>query len=90
MLDDELRPGGIAETVEQLIPATDPHSRLWAERLDIDMPIELYVRQSAGQPLTIETSAPSQRIRTSVLPVFHRLHIVIEADPTEDAPVART
>ena len=90
MLDDEQRPGGLAETVEQLLPPTDQSARLWAERVEIEMPIELYVRQSEGHALSIEASAPSQRIRTSILPVFHRLHIVIEADSTEDAPVDRT
>lgn len=87
MSSDDFEPGGIAETLEQLVPEENQAAGLVAERLVVDMPLELYVRQQPGGSLRIETSAPTQRIRTSVLPVFHRMRVVMQAEPGEGQPV---
>jgi hypothetical protein len=74
---------GLAETILSLVPAAAQQPPgFHAERLRVDMPLELYVRQHDGQ-LHIESSAPTQLVATTVLPVFHRVSLVMQADPEE-------
>jgi hypothetical protein len=74
---------GLAETILELIPDADPQARgLYVERLSVELPLELYVRRGDGQ-WRIESSAPTQRIQTTVLPVFHRVTLVMQARAEE-------
>lgn len=70
---------GLAETILQLIPEDNSTAfGLWVDRLHVDMPLELYVRCREGR-WALESSAPTQRIKTAVLPVFHRVAINLQA-----------
>jgi hypothetical protein len=70
---------GLAETILQLIPEEDPDARsYWIDRLRVEMPLELYVRRRRGG-WELESSAPTQRVKSAVLPVFPRVSIVLQA-----------
>ena len=74
---------GLAETIMQLIPENDSAAPgLWIDRLRIEMPLELYVRRREGR-WALESSAPTQRVKTAVLPVFHRVTVELRANAEE-------
>ena len=74
---------GLAETIIDLVPDDDPkHAGLSIERLHVELPLEFYVRRR-GDACTIESSAPSQRIQTSIVPVLHRAAIAIQVQTDE-------
>ncbi len=51
--------------------------------LTIAMPVELDALALGDRVLALGASPPTQRIATSVLPVFHGLRITLMADETE-------
>jgi hypothetical protein len=74
---------GLAETILQLVPDDDSAvPELWVDRIHVAMPLELYMRRRDGR-WTLESSAPTQRIRTAVLPVFHRVALRVQARAEE-------
>ena len=73
---------GLAETILQLIPDESDAPGLLVERVRVDMPVELYVRRHEGR-WQLESSAPTQRIKTGLLPVFHRVAIALAAGAQE-------
>ena len=86
---DAVPADGLAETVEGLVPAA-AGVPLVAERITVDMPVEFYVRAGADGRPRIETTAPTQRIVTSVLPVFHRVRVRLRLAGEEDGALGRT
>jgi hypothetical protein len=73
----------LAETLLQLIPDQVSADRgLWVDRVHVEMPIELYLRRGE-EHWQLETSAPTQRIKTAVLPVFHRITLTLQVDTEE-------
>lgn len=48
--------------------------------LALDLPIELSVERDAAGRLAVLASPPTQRVATSVLPVFHRMRLRIERE----------
>jgi hypothetical protein len=44
------------------------------ESMTFDMPVELHVRTESGT-LNVVAATPTQKIETSVLPVWHRMRI---------------
>ena len=55
------------------------------ERLTIALPIELDVGQSPDGSIKLGASPPTQRIETSILPVFHHLEVTLAADSDTDS-----
>jgi hypothetical protein len=54
--------------------------RIRTERVEVDLPLEVRVGRDASGALTVSATAPTQKFRTSVLPVFHRVRVSIEAE----------
>jgi len=52
--------------------------------LALDLPVELSVRPGTDGRLTVLASPPTQRIATTVLPVFHRMRLRIEREEVPD------
>ena len=48
--------------------------------LALELPVELAVERDASGALAVLASPPSQRVATSVLPVFHRMAVRIERE----------
>jgi hypothetical protein len=67
---------GLAETILQLIPDESAAPGLWVDRVRVDMPVELYVRRRGGR-WQLDSSAPTQRIKTGLVPVFHRVEVAL-------------
>ncbi len=51
--------------------------------LTITMPVEFDIFTPGGRVLALGAAPPTQRIETSVLPVFHRLSVTLVADEME-------
>ena len=88
MLHDEPF-GGLAETIDALVPDTE-RLPVRAESIAIDMPLEFYVRVDDDDAISIESTAPTQRIVTSILPVFHRVRLQLSVDEVEDSSIGGT
>ena len=56
----------------------DAKSGFTLEEITVELPLELQVHVDAAGPMAIEASAPRQRVATSIVPVFHRLHLRVE------------
>ena len=52
------------------------------EQLQVDMPIELRVSVAEDDTVTLHGSAPTQRVATTILPVFHRLKLRVVREDT--------
>lgn len=61
----------------------DDEASLLLESLAVDLPLELSLRRAAGAPLELLGSTPTQRIETTILPVWHRLRLTIVTDHGE-------
>lgn len=53
--------------------------RMSVRALRLDLPVELTVAHDGGR-LAVLASPPSQRVATTVLPVFHRMTVRIESE----------
>lgn len=53
---------------------------LSVENIKIDMPVEIRVDVDDNSEVALKGSAPTQRTETTILPVFHRMIIVITQD----------
>lgn len=51
------------------------------ERLTVEMPIEIDLLAGGDAVLACGASPPTQRIETSILPIFHRLRVTLAAEP---------
>ncbi len=77
--EDVLEP--FAQLIETLTDyekeIVDPNTgqAMTIEQLQVDMPIELRVSVAEDDTVTLKGSAPTQRVATTVLPVFHRLKL---------------
>ncbi|WP_404338215.1 hypothetical protein AB2M62_04700 [Sphingomonas sp. MMS12-HWE2-04] len=71
--------------VGELMDVIDPEDPAGLERITVDMPLELDLLSGGGQILALGASPPTQRIETSILPVFHRLRVTLAAQPIEEA-----
>jgi hypothetical protein len=49
------------------------------DRLEFDLPVELDLQMAPAGGLTLGASPPTQWIATTVMPVFHRMRLRIEA-----------
>ena len=60
--------------------------------IELDLPLELDVESddAAGLVHAVRASPPTQHVRTTVMPVFHRLRVrvVAEGEEVDDATVA--
>jgi hypothetical protein len=54
--------------------------RLTIERLRLELPIEVSLALPRGAAEGLTAGPPTQRLETSVLPVFHRLSVTLERD----------
>lgn len=50
------------------------------DRVVVDMPLELQTRTAQSGEVTLETSPPRQALATTVMPVLHRIRLVVEVD----------
>ena len=64
-------------------PTGDPmlDATMHVERLELELPCELQVLQAPDGALTIGGSAPTQRVETTVMPVFHRVAVTVVRQP---------
>ncbi|NIJ21102.1 hypothetical protein FHS95_002805 [Sphingomonas naasensis] len=65
--------------VGELMDLVDPSDPAGLERITVDMPIECDLLSGGGAVLALGASPPTQRIETSLLPVFHRLRVTLAA-----------
>ena len=73
----------LAETICKLIPPPqDGLVPVWAESIDVDMPIEVLVELADGH-LIIGASAPTQGFTTRLMPTLHRARFRIVAEHGE-------
>lgn len=81
-MGDKRETDGLSDTLEQLFPIPEAlaDGTLWAERVEIEMPLEMIVRTGDEGIEGIETSAPTQTFSTSLLPTFHRMRVVLVAE----------
>ena len=47
--------------------------------LDVDLPVELELREDQGGALTLGAAPPTQHVATTVMPVFHRMRLGVIA-----------
>jgi hypothetical protein len=52
------------------------------ERLDLDLPVEFDVTALAGTVARVGVGPPTQWVETTVMPVFHRMRLTVEASET--------
>lgn len=52
------------------------------ERLDVDLPVEMDVTALADTVARVGVGPPTQWVETTVMPVFHRLRLTVEAIET--------
>jgi hypothetical protein len=57
--------------------------RMSVRGLRLDLPVELTVAHE-GERLAVLASPPSQRVATTILPVFHRMTVRIEREEVPD------
>ena len=69
-------------------PAADDGVLL--ERLVVDSPVELQVRVAADGSVVLGTAPPRQALETTVMPVLHRLRVVVARDDLPDPDPAET
>ena len=50
---------------------------LTVEQINVNMPIELRINVDEGGQVSLQGSAPTQRTKTTVLPVFHQMQVTI-------------
>jgi hypothetical protein len=78
--DSELGPladlvGGCAEAVDAAAGSLD------LQRLVVETPVELQSARSADGSVSVGVAPPRQALATTVMPVLHRLRIVVVAEP---------
>lgn len=56
---------------------------LVADRVELDVPVELDVTSAGGRVSSLGMSGPTQMVETTVMPVFHRLRCRIEGVASE-------
>jgi hypothetical protein len=57
----------------------DPHhiQRLRVRRIEVETPIELDLRSSAGGVNALGSAPPLYRVETTIMPVFHTLRLTL-------------
>ncbi|NET56056.1 MAG: hypothetical protein F6K47_07750 [Symploca sp. SIO2E6] len=76
----------LAEVVEQLtdwdeiLTDSQTGSTMHIEAMKLEMPLELRIQADATGNLSLNGSAPTQTIETTIMPVFHRLKLGVEVD----------
>jgi hypothetical protein len=78
--DDDSADDGTAADVGTV---PDGVGELLLESLIVDLPVELGIRPAAGSAVRLHASTPTQRIETTILPVWHRLRLRLEASDEE-------
>lgn len=71
--------------VGELMDVIDPADPAGLARITVDMPIECDLLTGGEAVLAFGASPPTQRIETSLLPVFHRLRVTLAALPHAEA-----
>jgi len=67
-----------------MIEADMPGQGALVEQLTVEMPVEIDLLAGGGTVLACGASPPTQRIETSILPVFHRLRVTLAATTLAD------
>ena len=71
----------LGDVIDELVPLSpEGPVRIRTERVEVDLPLEVRVGRDESGALTVRATAPTQKFRTSVLPVFHRVRVSIEAE----------
>ncbi|NER30146.1 MAG: hypothetical protein F6J89_21625 [Symploca sp. SIO1C4] len=76
----------LAEVVEQLtdwdeiLADSQTGSTMHVEAVKLEMPLELGVQADETGKLSLNGSAPTQTVETTIMPVFHRLKLRVEVD----------
>lgn len=71
----------LGDVIDELVPLSpEGPVRIRTERVEVDLPLEVRVGRDESGALTVSATAPTQKFRTSVLPVFHRVRVSIEAE----------
>ncbi|MBD2206940.1 hypothetical protein H6G33_31185 [Calothrix sp. FACHB-1219] len=77
--DTPLNPFGelIAQLTDYEPQTYDPETGLTMsiEQITIQMPIEMRIETQENGEVTVKSSAPTQNIETTIMPVFHRLQL---------------
>jgi hypothetical protein len=87
LLDSDLLPplaellGGFADLDGDEEPAADAAT---VERVTVSLPFELEMWRQ-GAALDLRASPPTQKIETTILPVWHRLTVTIALEEEADA-----
>lgn len=97
MADFETLPRFSDFIIELMSPANQPESagvvmgeqqQMRVERLSVDLPFELDLNTNGAKP-ALHASPPMQYTETTIMPVFHRIRVTIECDPTDEKEVPR-
>jgi hypothetical protein len=74
----------LGNVIDELVPESPKGPvQIRTERVEVDLPLEVRVARDDDGALTVSATAPTQTFRTSVLPVFHRVRVTIEAEDAE-------
>ena len=75
-----------ADMVQQLVdygkPLEDPFSNqaMMIEKVKVEMPVEIQVLVGDDETTTLKSNGPTQNTETTIMPVFHRMKIIVELD----------
>lgn len=79
--DDDTPLNPFGELIEQLTDyEAQTHDRetgltMSIEQITIQMPIEMRIETPENGKVTVKSSAPTQNIETTIMPVFHQLQL---------------